>query len=77
MIRKWEAGDWLRPLGMKGKKKVSDLLTDLKYDLTRKNGVLIAGREGDSHVLAVVGLRIDESVKITSSTSEAYRISKV
>lgn len=77
VIRKWEAGDWLRPLGMKGKKKVSDLLTDLKYDLTRKNGVLIAGREGDSHVLAVVGLRIDESVKITSSTSEAYRISKV
>lgn len=77
VIRKWEPGDWLRPLGMKGKKKVSDLLTDLKYDLARKKGVLVVGREGDSHVLAVVGLRIDESVKITFSTSEAYRISKV
>ena len=30
VLRAWRSGDWLIPLGMRGKKKVSDLFTDLK-----------------------------------------------
>jgi len=72
-LRKWKEGDWLIPIGMKGKKKVSDLLTDLRYDILRKENVLVVEGQG-SHVLAVVGERIDSSVKITSSTTHIWRI---
>lgn len=73
-FRKWRDGDWLRPLGLGGKKKVSDLLTDLKYNILQKDSVLVLEGSG-SHVLAVVGERIDESLKISDSTSRVYRIS--
>lgn len=74
VIRKWRQGDWLNPLGMKGKKKVSDLLTDLKYDVLRKENVYVLDGDG-SHVLAVIGERVDASVSVSSSTVKVYRIS--
>lgn len=73
-LRPWRDGDYLYPIGLNGKKKVSDLLTDLKYDIFRKKGVLVVEGQG-SHVLAVVGERIDKSVKVTPSTRRVYRIS--
>ena len=73
-FRQWRNGDYLFLMGLKGKKKVSDLLTDLKYDISRKKAVLVVEGQG-SHVLAVVGERIDESVKVTPSTRRVYRIS--
>ena len=43
VLRGWRQGDWLIPFGMKGKKKVSDLFTDLKYDsLMKEDAVVIA-----------------------------------
>lgn len=73
-LRKWKPGDWLNPLGMKGKKKVSDLLTDLKYDVLRKENVYVLEGDG-SHVLAVIGERVDSSVSVSASTVKVYRIS--
>lgn len=73
-FRRWQDGDWLRPLGLGGKKKVSDFLTDLKYNILQKDSALVLEGSG-SHVLAVVGERIDESLKISDSTSRVYRIS--
>jgi len=73
VLRRWRDGDWLIPIGMKGKKKVSDLLTDLKYDVIRKENVFVVEGEG-SHVLAVVGERIDSSVRITPSTVRVWKI---
>ena len=75
-FRLWDDGDWLNPIGLKGKKKVSDMLTDLKYNILEKENVLVL--EGDGHhVLAVVGERIDTSLKITPATRRVYRISIV
>jgi len=76
VLRRWRDGDWLIPIGMKGKKKVSDLLTDLKYDLLRKENVLVVEGEG-SHILAVVGERIDSCVRITPSTSRVWKITSL
>ncbi len=73
-LRKWRPGDWLNPLGMRGKKKVSDMLTDLKYDILRKENVYVLEGDG-SHVLAVIGERVDSSVGISASTTKVYRIS--
>jgi len=70
VIRRWHDGDWLRPFGMKGRKKVSDMFTDLKYDLLRKEEALLAAAPGasDGRVFALLGERIDDSVKIAADT---------
>lgn len=67
-IRHWQPGDWMRPLGMRGRKKLSDIFVDLKFSLTEKKKALLIADEG-SHVLALVGHRIDDSVKVTKDTS--------
>ncbi len=67
-VRHWRNGDWMRPLGMKGRKKLSDLFVDLKLGLPEKEKALVIADEG-SHVLALVGHRIDDSVRVTAESS--------
>lgn len=68
-VRKWRPGDWMRPLGMRGKKKLSDIFVSLKMSLDEKERALVIADEG-SHVLALLGLRIDDSVKIEDPSSK-------
>ncbi len=60
-IRVWKDGDRFRPLGMKGSKLVSDLLTDLKVPLHEKayTYVLLSGEE----IAWVIGRRISDVFK--------------
>jgi tRNA(Ile)-lysidine synthetase-like protein len=65
-IRHWKEGDWMRPLGMKGRrKKLSDMFGDLKFSALEKERALVIAGEG-SHVLALVGYRIDESIALSN-----------
>lgn len=80
LLRRWKEGDWLRPLGLGGKKKLSDLFTDLKSDLLSKSSavVLCGSSFDDSHVLAVLGERIDEKIKVVPGrTTLILRISLI
>ena len=72
VCRSWQPGDWFRPFGMRGRKKVSDLFTDLKFDAFRKSStpVVVGGNCRGSHIAAVLGVRIDDSLKVTADTSE-------
>ena len=65
-LRPWQAGDAMNPLGMKGSKKVSDILTDLKVPLPLKARtlVLISGEE----IVWLVGYRISDHFKVTPAT---------
>ena len=79
VLRKWRAGDWMVPLGMKGKKKISDLFTDLKYGHTQKEcAVILVDMTGDfaeqQHVAGVAGVRIDDRYKVTDNTETIIRI---
>ena len=79
VCRRWNHGDWLCPLGMKGKKKVSDLFADLKYDSASKESAIMivdVSRSGneDGHVAAVMGERMDEIYSITDITKNIIRI---
>ena len=67
-VRHWQLGDWMRPLGMKGRKKLSDMFVDLKFSLLEKEKALVIADEG-SHVLALIGHRIDGSVKVTKDST--------
>lgn len=67
-IRHWQPGDWMRPLGMRGCKKLSDMFVDLKLDILEKKKALVIADEG-SHILALIGHRIDDSVKVTKDST--------
>ena len=58
----------MRPLGMRGRKKLSDMFVDLKFSLPEKEKAFVIADEG-SHVLALIGHRIDDSVKVTKEST--------
>ena len=41
LVRGWRSGDWMRPIGTRGRKKLSDIFTDLKLSIDEKSGVLV------------------------------------
>ncbi|HEX9651291.1 MAG TPA: tRNA lysidine(34) synthetase TilS [Cyclobacteriaceae bacterium] len=69
-IRAWKEGDKFQPLGMRGKKKISDLMIDQKIPVNLKRRVKVI-TSGDD-IVWVVGIRIDERYKITPQTREFY-----
>nr|MCR5003122.1 tRNA lysidine(34) synthetase TilS [Bacteroidales bacterium] len=73
--REWREGDWLVPLGMRGRKKLSDLFVDLKFSLEDKRRAVVLQREGEEKSAALVGQRIDDSLKVGPSTRSVIRIS--
>ena len=74
VCRRWRQGDWLVPLGMRGKKKVSDLFTGLKFNTLQKEAsilivdTLTPGFADQQHIVALLGVRIDDRYKVTPST---------
>lgn len=66
-VRKWKAGDKFTPMGMKGKKKISDFLTDIKADRFKKEDTwVVESKKGD--IAGIVGFRPDENFKISKNT---------
>ena len=79
VCRKWRNGDWMIPLGMRGKKKLSDMFTDLKYgSIEKEDSLVIVDCKGDraerQQVAALVGMRIDDHYKVTESTVDIIKI---
>lgn len=68
-VREWLPGDWFVPFGMKGRKKLSDFFSDTHTSIADKAAALVVAAPGGAgRVYAVLGRRIDDSVKVTSST---------
>ena len=71
-VRPWQPGDRLRPLGLGGSKKVSDLLTDAKVPAHRRREALVVLSAGE--VVWVVGHRLAEDVRLRPETQRAVRL---
>ena len=71
-IRKWERGDKFVPLGMNGKKNVSDYLTNKKYSLFEKENqyVVCCGED----IVWLINERTDHRYRITDSTQRIMLI---
>jgi tRNA(Ile)-lysidine synthase len=69
-LRKWRSGDFFYPFGMKGKKKLSDLFTDLKLSLYDKENVWLLCSGND--IIWVVGYRSDERYKVSKDTKKVF-----
>ena len=85
VARPWQAGDWMIPYGMKGRKKLSDLLSGA--DIRTKERAVVLLRPGSgtpsdgsvapgsgSRVSALAGLRIDHACRVTPDTASVLRV---
>lgn len=72
VVRSRCPGDWLRPLGLSGKKKVQDLLVDAKIPARQRGAVpLVCAPWG---IVWVVGHRIDERAAIRPTTGKILHL---
>ncbi|MFC6997742.1 tRNA lysidine(34) synthetase TilS [Rufibacter roseus] len=71
-LRPWKEGDWFIPLGMNGKKKVSDLLIDRKVPANLKPNVWVL--VSDASLTWVLGQQLDNRFKVTENTQEVLEI---
>ena len=77
VFRRWSIGDWLIPLGMRGKSKVSDIFSDMKYDSAAKNNAIVmTDGTGCQRVAALLWVRMDSRYKVDAQTDTIIRISK-
>ena len=76
LIGPWESGDWIRPLGAPGRKKMQDWFTDHHIPADEKPFIPLLRSPADrKHILAVVPFCIDHSVRVGNSTRRILRIS--
>ena len=74
---RWVAGDWIRPLGMRGRKTLQDWFKDRHFSLVDKQRAVVvrdSGLTDAHHVVAVAGHTIDEAYKITADTRRIFKI---
>lgn len=71
-IRLWKHGDKFVPLGMTGKKKISDYLTDKKYTIHQKEKQYVVCSNED--IVWLVNERIDNRFCITEKTKRILKI---
>ena len=65
-VRLWHEGDWFIPFGMKGRRLVSDFMTDRKMNLGEKHSQLVV--TGGDDIVWVLGIRPDNRFRVTERT---------
>ena len=66
-VRRVEEGDWMQPYGMKGRKLLSDLMTDRKMTVFEKRRQLVVA-DAQGVIVWAAGLRTDDRVAVSSTT---------
>ncbi|MBL4706965.1 MAG: tRNA lysidine(34) synthetase TilS [Flavobacteriales bacterium] len=71
-LRKWKQGDRMKPLGMSGMKKVSDILIDEKVSLEDKKEVYVLSSKDE--IVWLVGIKSDDRFKLTEGSHQIMEI---
>jgi len=72
VLKKWENGDKIQPLGMKGIKKVSDILIDKKISIEEKKNIYVVLSQGE--IVWIVGHVVSEKYKVILSKDPVYKM---
>ena len=72
-VRRVEEGDWMQPYGMKGRKLLSDLMTDLKMTVFEKRRQLVVV-DAQGGVVWAIGLRIADFVAVSDATTTIVEV---
>lgn len=72
VLRRRKAGDYLYPLGMQKKKKLSRVLIDLRLSVADKEKIWVL--ESALRIAWVPGIRIDDRCKLTGATQQVLRL---
>lgn len=72
IIRNWRKGDKFYPIGMKGSKKVSDYLSDIKVNSFEKKDQLVL--ENDGKIVWIIGQRLDDRFKLKSNSKKVLKL---
>jgi len=71
-VRNWKPGDWFIPLGMNGRKKLSDFFNDVKVSPLEKTNVPVFASDDD--IVWVCGKRLDNRYRVTGATRNAIKL---
>lgn len=66
LLRGWQNGDWMRPVGLNGKKKLSDIFTGLRLSIEEKSRALVIVLPGSASEVAGRG---DSSSDVSDSAA--------
>ena len=72
-IRNWMNGDKFQPFGMRGRKKISDYLIDIKVDRFNKEKQLVV--TADEEIIWLCGQRLSNKVRVTNNTINLMELS--
>ena len=72
-VRRVEEGDWMQPFGMKGRKLLSDLMTDLKMTVFEKRRQLVVV-DSQGVIVWAIGLRIADFVAVSDVTKTVIEL---
>ena len=75
-LRSWNNGDYFYPLGMRGKKKLSDYFVEQKIPRQRKENIGVL-ENGNGDILWLAGYRSDERYKITAASEKIFILQKM
>jgi tRNA(Ile)-lysidine synthase len=77
VLRSRLPGDYFRPLGMQGRKKIKDYLIDCKIPYFNRDKQLILSKQNSPKVYCLIGHRIDGDVAVTMETQKILVIKKL
>lgn len=72
VVRKWQKGDYFYPIGMNGKKKLSNYFKDKKLSLLEKENMWLLCDGND--IIWIIGQRLDDRYKISKTTKTILKI---
>lgn len=70
LLRGWQNGDWMRPVGLNGKKKLSDIFTGLRLSIEEKSRALVIVLPG----LTIEGAGRGDSSSDVSDSEASKRV---
>jgi tRNA(Ile)-lysidine synthase len=73
-VRFWQPGDVFRPLGVSGAPKLHDFFINNKVPRGKRRAIPLLV-DGEDRIVWVIGYRVSDAYKVTSQTTQIWRIS--